>query len=420
MGSMIPRYQAPDATALFGPEPRRNAWRSRSILNAMDMAVTFGLPQDVRAEISEADCTQERCDALEAEHGHEVVAFIAALTEGLSPDAAKCFHYGMTSSDLVEYSNAQAMLYHHRAMLGLLEMLHKRLTDSATTYRGIYRVGRTHGQVAEVTTLSHQFTVFRSAARGTMEAVRVAGFAMDANKSIGPVGMSLVRDSPYTHARPSTQILHRNNYLLWASGYLAIATLCESIAQFVRFGCRSDVGEFEEGAARTRVGSSAMAAKSNPIASENVVGLARLARAYHGALAEIPGSMWEDRDLSNSSTERVAIEDLAHTVETMVRRTRDLVDTLVVHQDRIKENLQDAGDLAFRNTLQALCQKHFGWGPREANAEIAEAMATARNNSNFYQYLHGPSWRKSGEDTDAAWSAFTSEYLKIMDGVYDE
>src|SRR5690606_41067664 len=105
-------------------------------------------------------------------------------------------------------------------------------------------------------------------------------------------------------------------------------------------GCRSEIDEFSEGMAANRQGSSAMPGKKNPIDSEKICGLARVARGYFASISEV-SNLWEDRDLSNSSTERIAIPGLAATVEHMTNTAIGVAQGLIIHTDRIEANAAD-------------------------------------------------------------------------------
>lgn len=413
IGSMIPRYQARYATEYFSDDARLAYWTQRTKGAALDLVNEFDLTSEDLGHLHHVKVDAGLVARYEVETGHEVVAFIRAFVEAL-PDVEgsrlrSTVHYAMTSSDLVEYSLHRAMTEHAYRMYVAQTNLVTSLGSFASLYDQTWRVGRTHGQIAEVTTLGNQFAALRTGAIAAMDTLHSAQQLVDTNKRMGPTGVSLLRQRPGVPSRASTQILHRNLMLAWANAYLEVAAACESIAQFIRLGCRADVREFEEGGAANRVGSSAMPAKRNPIGAENVVGLARLARGYHSALAEIPGSMWEDRDLSNSSTERVAVADLAHVVETMLTRTQRLLADLKVNKQEIVYNLEAAGDRAYMNLAQSLAMKHFNWSHTKANATISKTMEAQGSVLSLRQ--------AAGDISDEAWLAFLQEFDDITDRI---
>ena len=97
-------------------------------------------------------------------------------------------------------------------------------------------------------------------------------------------------------------------------------------------------------------GSSAMPHKRNPWRLENVSGLARVMRGY--AVAGLENmALWHERDISNSSVERVVFPDATATLDFLLQRTAGLVETLVVYPERMRENLELTRGLAFSGAL---------------------------------------------------------------------
>src|SRR5262249_6653858 len=80
--------------------------------------------------------------------------------------------------------------------------------------------------------------------------------------------------------------------------------------------------------------------------SENLTGLARLLRGYATAGLE-DVALWHERDISHSSVERVALPDATTLADFMAARTTGLVANLVVHPERMRENLERTGGLVF-------------------------------------------------------------------------
>ena len=110
----------------------------------------------------------------------------------------------------------------------------------------------------------------------------------------------------------------------WVSALAVIATVCEAFALEVRHGQRTEVRELSEPFGKGQKGSSAMPHKKNPIASERIAGLARIVRAQVVPVMEgIP--LWHERDISHSSTERVALPDAAIGTDYLLHLTTRLV-----------------------------------------------------------------------------------------------
>ena len=109
----------------------------------------------------------------------------------------------------------------------------------------------------------------------------------------------------------------------------------------VQLGCNSGVI-----APKGQTGSSAMPHKRNPWNSETVCGLARVVRANAHAMLESIMT-WHERDLTNSSLERVILPDTFHLADFMINRMKRILDGLVVMPDNMMRNLRLMGDLVF-------------------------------------------------------------------------
>jgi adenylosuccinate lyase len=115
--------------------------------------------------------------------------------------------------------------------------------------------------------------------------------------------------------------------------------------------------------------------KKNPILSENLTGLARLLRSYAGAAFENV-ALWHERDISHSSVERVTLPDATILIDFMLARAAGLVEGLVVHPERMKENLERTHGLIFSEAvLLALVRR--GLSRRDAYVIVQRAALIA-------------------------------------------
>lgn len=370
---MIPeRYFAPSARTIFDDNQKVRRWFNITT-DYMRDAIHTDKSIDVDESISLDDRVRDvKCpDAAavatrETVTGHDVVAFLSLVEQDCPPALLRYLHYGLTSSDLVDNGHFQAMWRHATVMWEHtrdLQVALKRWENMATP-----RAGRTHGQIADVTSWGYQmwvqYAVFDDIERDLEILTRQTPL-----KSAGPTGRSVLR--PRAAQRigqlseqlvvPSTQVIPRDHQLRWACVYLRLACAYENLALQVRLAARSEVGEVREGA--SRVGSSAMPHKKNPIDSEKVCGMARLARGYVLALSE-GVALWEDRDLTNSAMERVAVADLAATVEHMAITMTKVITDLQVDYGKMRDTAKQPETMS--NVLQSLAQKHFGIGPVRA------------------------------------------------------
>jgi adenylosuccinate lyase len=108
--------------------------------------------------------------------------------------------------------------------------------------------------------------------------------------------------------------------------------------------------EAEEYFSEGQKGSSAMPHKRNPVASENLCGLARVVRANSFAGMENV-ALWHERDISHSSVERIVLPDSTMVMDYMLVRFTEIVRTLVIYSDRMQRNLDLTGGLIYSQRL---------------------------------------------------------------------
>jgi len=124
----------------------------------------------------------------------------------------------------------------------------------------------------------------------------------------------------------------------------------KKIATEIRHLQRTEVLEAEEYFSAGQKGSLVMPHKRNPIASENLCGLARLVRGNSLAALENV-ALWHERDISHSSVERVIMPDSTILVDYMLARVTDLVKNLIVYPERMQRNLDLTGGLVYSQRL---------------------------------------------------------------------
>ena len=340
----------------------------------------------------------EAVAAIEAVTGHDVIAFLSAWADNTVPrEAAAYVHFGMTSSDLLDTALALQLTEATDLLLARCAALTAALRDHALAHRGTLRVGRTHGIHAEPDVWGHRVADF-AFAHGALPRRGCAGPARPWRSASCPA-----RSGPTpTSTRPSrraswpssgcgpptspTQVVLRDGIAEWVSVLALISTVCEAIALEVRHGQRTEVAELAEPFGAGQKGSSAMPHKKNPVRSERICGLARIVRAQIVPVLEgIP--LWHERDISHSSTERVALPDAAIGTDYLLEQTTGLVSGLVVDAERMRANLDATGGLIYTSAV-LLELVEAGMSREDAYALVqAAAMDTWQTGSPFRETL---------------------------------
>ena len=86
--------------------------------------------------------------------------------------------------------------------------------------------------------------------------------------------------------------------------------------------------------------------KRNPILSERLCGMARLLRGY-AAVGFENNALWQERDISHSSAERVVLPDATTVAHYMLRIARRVLEGLRVNKERMLENLNEGGGIVY-------------------------------------------------------------------------
>src|SRR5690625_1012065 len=144
------------------------------------------------------------------------------------------------------------------------------------------------------------------------------------------------------------------------------------MATEIRHLQKTETREVEEFFRAGQTGSSAMPHKRNPIASENLSGMARVMRGYMvTAYENVP--LWHERDISHSSTERIIIPDATIALNYMLNRFTNVLKNLTVFPENMKQNIGKTYGVVFsQRVLLALIEKGLA---REAAYDVVQPLA---------------------------------------------
>jgi len=369
----IPRYTRPQMAAIWSPETRFRIWFEIEAHAADAMAELGMIPKDAAKAIwakgKAAKFDIARIDAIEREVKHDVVAFLTHLAEIVGPQA-RFVHQGMTSSDVLDTCFNVQLVRAADLLIADIEALNDALERRARQYKLTPTIGRSHGIHAEPTTfglkLAFAFAEFTRArqrlelARKEVATSAISG-AVGTFAHVDPRVETYVAEKMGLAVEPiSTQIIPRDRHAMYFATLAVVAASCERLATEIRHLQRSEVLEAEEFFSEGQKGSSAMPHKRNPVLSENVVGLARMVRAYVvPALENV--TLWHERDISHSSVERMIGPDATVTLDFALSRLAGIIDKLIVYPENMQKNLDRLGGLVHsQRVLLALTQKGVG------------------------------------------------------------
>ncbi|MCP4682063.1 MAG: adenylosuccinate lyase [Desulfobacterales bacterium] len=364
---MISRYTRPDMGRIWEAEYRYAKWLEVEIAACEGMAAQGLIPEEALQNIKErAAFSVERILEIEEETKHDVIAFLTNVAEYVGADS-HYIHMGLTSSDVLDTSFAlllkEAM---DMIILGARELMSV-IKQRAMEHKDTIMIGRSHGIHAEPITFGLKLAVWYSEMKRNLKRLEEAYDVISYGKLSGAVG-TFANISPEIEAfamkrlglKPadiSTQIIQRDRHAQYFTSLAILAGTLEKIAVEIRHLQRTEVLEAEEPFGKGQKGSSAMPHKKNPIGSENISGLARLVRSNClAAMENMP--LWHERDISHSSVERVIGPDSTILVDYMLHRLAGILRGLVVHSERMIENLNKTRGLVFsQQVLIKLAEK---------------------------------------------------------------
>jgi adenylosuccinate lyase len=331
-------------------------------LAALDAWAEIGaIPQEAAAAVRERARVPSAARVAELERvtDHDTAAFVDAVAEQLGPEG-RWVHFGLTSSDVVDTALSLQMRAAGRIILEGIDRAFGAVVSRAEQHRHTVCVGRSHGVHAEPTTFGWKLAGWAfELDRDRTRVVR----ALDVNR----VGQLSGTVGTYAQVEPdveriacerlglepdplSTQVVARDRHAELLSALALCATSLERFATEIRHLARTEVREVEEPFGKGMKGSSAMPHKRNPKVAERICGLARVVRAAAlVGLEDMP--LWHERDISNSSAERVVIPDAFLALDYMLDRFAWVVEGLVVHAERMRRNLDASHGLTFSHRL---------------------------------------------------------------------
>jgi adenylosuccinate lyase len=382
---VIPRYVTPEMAAVWSDRAKLGHWLEIEILVAEAWARLGVIPADDAREIrAKAAFDLERVEDVERVTRHDVAAFVQVVGDAVGP-AGRWVHFGLTSSDVLDTGLALQLRDASDLLLDALERLLDVAKRTALSHRETAMAGRTHGVVAEPTSFGHKVALWafeldrdRDRLRRAREAVSVGAIsgAVGTYAQVDPrVEEQVCAELGLRAAEASSQIVTRDRHAELMSALAITASTLDAIATEIRHLARTEVREVQEGFASGQKGSSSMPHKRNPVRSERVTGLARVIRGNLQTALENT-VLWHERDISHSSAERVILPDSTTALHFMLVEMTAVLETLEIHPERMRSNLEVGGGLAFsQNVLLALVDA--GMTRNDAYAIVQAAAARA-------------------------------------------
>ncbi len=391
---MIPRYNRPKIEKIWSLENKFTIWTEIECLIAEKQAMLGIIPKKASKEIrNKAKFNVKEIEKIEKETKHDVVAYINNVSKYIG-DSSKYFHFGVTSSDIIDTSFSVQLMQTSEIIRKSLAECIQSLKIKSKKYKDTLMIGRSHGIHAEPITFGLKLSSFYFEFKRNLERLDQAINEVSVCAISGPVGTFnsidprvqdyVAKKLKLNSEDVSTQIIPRDRHAYFFSVLGILASSIERFAVEIRNLQKTEVLEVEESFSSKQKGSSAMPHKRNPVLSENLTGIARYIRS--GVMPSLENVvLWHERDISHSSVERIMTPDITIATDFALNRLNGIIKNLKVYPKNMLKNLNMLGGLhRTHNIMLKLIEK--GLKRQQAYKIVQEsAMESWNNNKNFSQ-----------------------------------
>lgn len=316
---MIPRYEAKQITPIWSDENKFKTFLKIELELLSALEEKKMIPQGIAEQISKkAVINPSRIEEIEQTTRHDVIAFCTSITEQVPADIGKYFHYGVTSSDVIDSALTLQIKASLDEVMKSYDQFLEALKARAVETKMLMTLGRSHGMYAEPMSFGQKllghYAEFKRRRHELHDfyknelTIQLSGAVGNYTILTPDIEESVAKKLGVKVEDVSTQIIPRDRLAKLISITSLIANAIERLAVEIRHLHHSDVKEVAEGFRKGQKGSSTMPHKKNPISAENLTGLSRYLRS-HLNLALENSILWHERDISHSSAERLYLPD---------------------------------------------------------------------------------------------------------------
>jgi adenylosuccinate lyase len=384
------RYGHAEMKSVWNEETRLSKMLCVEAALAKAQAQLNYIPKDADEKIAlgAKNVRLDRVKTIEDEIHHDVMAVVLALAEQ-SHDAGKWIHFGATSNDILDTATALQIKDAISILRKEAAKLRSILIDTMIQHKNTVCAGRTHGQIGVPTTYGLRFAIWASEIDRHIERLdqltsratvgKMSG-AVGTQAAFGKKGIEIQKKTMdilgIEAADVSNQIIQRDRHAEFVMWMANTVTTLDKICIEIRSLARSEIAEVEESFGKKQVGSSTMPHKRNPIKSEQVCGLARIIRAMVEPEL-LNNTLWDERDLTNSSCERIVFPESCVLTDHVIRLTSIILQNLRFYPENIRKNMNLLNGLNMGEAIMIDLGKK-GVGRQEAHEIVRQCAMSAR------------------------------------------
>ena len=347
---MINRYKNQKISYIWNDQNKFDTWKKVQETYVKTLEEEGVAKPGISEKIASVSVEAEEVYEREKVTNHDLASFVDILQNKVG-EGSNWIHYGLTSSDVVDTSNSLLIKESLEVLLKLVDDLLNEIKNRAIDEQNTKIIGRTHGVFAEETFLGNILGNWYLEIKRSLVRLSTAKETISYGKLSGPVGNYTVvtpeiedktlKKLDLKAEKFASQIVSRDRYAEVVSAISILASSYDRIAGNLRSYQRSEISEIFEPFKEGQKGSSAMPHKKNPIGSERISGLSRIIRGYSVSSLENM-VLWNERDISNSSVERIIIPDSFNIICFMTTELTSIIKNMVINHEQINKNLENA------------------------------------------------------------------------------
>ena len=347
---MINRYKNQKISYIWDDQNKFDTWKKVQETYVKTLEEEGLAKPGISEKIASVSVKAEEVYEREKVTNHDLASFVDILQNKVG-EGSNWIHYGLTSSDVVDTSNSLLIKESLEVLLKLVDDLLNEIKNRAIDEQSTKIIGRTHGVFAEETFLGNILGNWYLEIKRNLDRLSTAKETISYGKLSGPVGNYTVvtpeiedktlKKLDLKAEKFASQIVSRDRYAEVVSAISILASSYDRIAGNLRSYQRSEISEIFEPFKEGQKGSSAMPHKKNPIGSERISGLSRIIRGYSVSSLENM-VLWNERDISNSSVERIIIPDSFNIICFMTTELTSIIKNMVINREQINKNLENA------------------------------------------------------------------------------
>lgn len=315
--------------------------------------------------------------------GYPILGLVRQLDAALPEHLRGCVHLGATTQDIMDSGLAIQLDAAMELLERRLRALGDALASKAAAEASTLMPGRTHALQAVPTTLGAKLGVYLDEVRRHRTRLLAARDEVRRISMYGAGGTSAAygEQADYLRTLAAEQLglvdsavpwhVARDSLVHLASISVAAATTAARLAREVTDLGRTEINEVGEPAGHHRGASSTMPQKANPITSESIIGFAVAARSAVGGLSRA-AEAGHERSAGEWQVEWVLLPALLVNVSSALRLGHELVETLVIQRDQMRQNLATDGGLIMAESAMIALAPHLG---REEAHDAVYALA---------------------------------------------